>query len=409
MISENVMRVLQVHNEYRIRGGEDTVVESTALMLKRRGINVSMYTTSSEVIEGSLLGRIQAFGSSLYSFSALGDMSRMIHRERPDLVHVHNLYPLFSASVLVAGRRAGLPIVMTCHNFRLVCPTGIHLRDGNVSELCVGGREFWCALLNCRRNIAESVAYTFRSIFARILRLFKNNITLFVVPSHFGKRRLVDAGLSGDRVVVLPNMISIPESAVDYYKCEYAAYVGRISDEKGIDTLLTAAKVTGIPVRIAGDYSERHDLVDSAAGNVTFVGLLNQHDLDAFYRRSRYLVLPSKCFEMCPMVVIEAMSYGLPVIASDIGGLPEIVEDNVTGLLFEPANAEKLAHRMSILWDDQNLCRRMGQAGREKAIREYGEDVYFGRLTAIYENAIGIAGTKEGGSCADRHTQADLE
>jgi len=403
MIAANDMKVLQVHNHYRIRGGENAVVESTVLMLERRGINVAAYTKSSKVIEGSLLGKVRAFGSSLYSFSAAADMSRVIRRKRPNVVHVHNLYPLLSTSVLVAGRRAGLPIVMTCHNFRLVCPIGIHLRNGNICELCVGDHEFRCALLNCRRNIAESVAYALRSIFTRSLRLIKDNITLFIVPSEFGKRRLIDAGLSGERLVVLPNMVSIPGSAVDYSKGEYAAYVGRISDEKDIDTLLTAAKATGIPLRIAGDYSERHDLVKSAADNVAFVGLLNRQDLDVFYRRSRYLVLPSKCFEMCPMVVIEAMSYGLPVIASNIGGLPEIVEDKITGFLFEPANAEELAHRMSILWDDQNLCRRMGQAGREKAIREYGEDVYFGRLTAIYKNAIRIAGAKGGGSSAVRH------
>ncbi len=409
MIAANAMRVLQVHNQYRIRGGEDTVVESTVLMLKRRGINVSVYTASSELVKGSLLGRVQAFGSSIYSFSAAADMSRMIRRERPDVVHVHNLYPLLSASVLTAGSRAGLPIVMTCHNFRLVCPIGIHLREGNVCELCVGGREFWCALLNCRRNIAESVAYALRSIFSRSLRLFKNNITLFVVPSDFGKRRLIDAGLSGDRVVVLPNMVSIPKSAVDYSKGEYAAYVGRISDEKDVDTLLAAAKTTGIPIRIAGDYSERRDLMISAPENVAFVGLLNRQDLDVFYRRSRYLVLPSKCFEMCPMVVLEAMSYGLPVIASDIGGLPELVEDEVTGLLFEPENAKELANRMRVLWDNPNLCRRMGEAGRNKTIREYGEDVYLSRLNAVYKSAIEIAGAKAEEPSAYRHTQTDLE
>ena len=129
------MRVLQVHNHYRIRGGEDAVVESTVRMLTRRGIDVSVLARNSETIGGSPLRKVYAFGSGAYSFSAATDMTRMIRQERPDVVHVHNLYPLLSPSVLVAASRAGIPIVMTCHNFRLICPIGIFIRNGLLAAM----------------------------------------------------------------------------------------------------------------------------------------------------------------------------------------------------------------------------------------------------------------------------------
>ena len=119
-----------------------------------------------------------------------------------------------------------------------------------------------------------------------------------------------------------------------------------------------------------------------------FAGFLDTQKMAAFYRNARFLVLPSKWFEVCPMVIIEAMSNGLPVIASRIGGIPEIVEDGVTGVLFEPGNSEDLAEKMKLLWENPELCRQMGTAGRKKAIREYGEDVYYRRLMDVYQRAI---------------------
>lgn len=263
--------------------------------------------------------------------------------------------------------------------------------------MCKGGREYWCALLNCRRKIAASVAYSFRSIFARALGLYKENVTLFILLSSFGRRQLIDAGFPGDRMILLPNAVPVPDSYADPSRGEYIAFAGRISDEKGVDTLLSAAGITGLPVCLAGDYSARPDLAKAGGANVTFVGQLGRKELDNFYRKARCLVMPSRCFEMMPIVLIEAMSYGLPVIASDIGGLPEIVDDEVTGLLFEPGNGEDLANRIKRLWSDPDLCRRMGQAGRAKAIREYSEDVYFRRLINIYNRATEIEGAKAGG------------
>ncbi len=381
------MKTLQIHNYYRFSGGEEIMFEAISRMLRKKGRKVFIFERKSDNIQG-LWGKICAFREGIYSNSSKKELSYILTREHPDVVHVHNVYPLISPSVLVACRQFDVPAVMTCHNYRFTCPTSLHLLNGTVCELCCDGREYWCVLKNCRGNILESIAYALRSTLARKLHLFNSNVTIFIALTEFARRRLVEAGFPEEMIVVVPNMVSIPDSITNSTGGRYVAFAGRISPEKGIDTLIAATRLTGLPVRLAGDGPILNKLVGRAPENAEFAGLLDTQKMAAFYRGARFLVLPSKWFEVCPMVIIEAMSHGLPVIASRIGGIPEIVEDGVTGFLFEPGNAKELAEKMKLLWENTDLCRQMGKAGREKAIREYSEDVYYERLMTVYKKAI---------------------
>jgi len=243
-------------------------------------------------------------------------------------------------------------------------------------------------LKNCRHNIFESVGYSLRTAVARKFRLFKNNLTLIIALTEFAKRRLSDAGFLNERIFVLPNMVSIPDSATDSTMGKYIAYVGTVYPAKGIDTLIaTAKKLPRLPFRLAGSWSRMPELIEKAPKNVAILGQLERAELETLYRKARFMVLPSICFEVCPVVVLEAMSYGLPVIASRIGGLAELVDDGITGLLFEPGNADDLAKKVNLLWDNPHLCQKMGIAGRNKACLEYSKDVYYERLMAIYHSA----------------------
>jgi glycosyltransferase involved in cell wall biosynthesis len=156
--------------------------------------------------------------------------------------------------------------------------------------------------------------------------------------------------------------------------------------------LAAAARLPDVPIRLAGNGPILQDLSAAAPANATFVNRLDPAEMGAFYRAARFLVVPSMWFEGCPLVVSEAMSRGLPVIASRIGGLPELVDDGTTGLLFEPGNVAELAARIRLLWDDPDLCQRMGEAARQKAMREYSEEVYYQRLVAVYDKARAICG-----------------
>jgi glycosyltransferase involved in cell wall biosynthesis len=382
------MKILQVNNQHRVVGGSDIVAANTVELLRGKGHEVYDLTYDSRHLGPGLKGRLRAFAYGLYSSRGCRTLTNAIHTLRPDLVHVHEIYPFFSPWALQACRRAGIPIVMTCHDYRLTCPTAFHQRKGGVCEMCLGGREYWCALNNCRDNLCESVAYFLRYLVARKLRLFHDNVTLFVALSEFARRRFIQAGIPAARIEVIPNMVAVPESPKDPAVAGYLAYVGRVSPEKGIDTLLAAARKTALPLYLAGGYATVGRVQVEAPPNVRFLGLLTSAGVADFYRKARVLVLPSECFEGFPLVLAEAMSHGLPVIASRIGGLPDIIEDGVTGLLFEPGNADDLAQKMEYLWNRPDLCRRLGQAGRAKVVRDNHKDIHYYRLTMAYQKAI---------------------
>jgi glycosyltransferase involved in cell wall biosynthesis len=382
------MKVLLVHNRYRFQGGEEGVVESTYQLLQRRGVDVSLWMQDCLSDGAGVSKKIGAFFSGIYSPASAKKMAQRIEEEKPDVVHSHNLYPILSPSVLKAARKAGVAVVMTCHNYRLTCPIGLHFHDGRLCERCLGGKEYWCAIQNCRDSRVESLAYAARGWVGRSFNLFQNNVDIFLALSEYAKGRLTDSGIGASSIDVLPNTFIPPGSSTDASQGEYIAFVGRISTEKGIDTLMEASRLCGLPIRLAGDYGAMPQLASSAPDNVSLLGPLDREKMDEFYRRARMLVLPSVCFEMCPLVVPEAMGYGLPVVASRIGSLPEMVADGDTGLLFEAGNAGQLADKLTTLWKDPDKCRVMGQAGRERALRLYGEDDYFERLLTVYQKAI---------------------
>jgi len=390
--SRTKMKIFQVFNKYRCEfGGEPSVIEMTIRLLERHGNFSRFIMKSSSNIEKSFLKKFYAFFGGVYNFKSYYEMKRLLREDTPDVVHVHNLYPIFSPSVLVACRQEGIPVVMTVHNHILTCPNWFHFYKGNICEECLGGHEYRCVVRNCRGHILESIAYALRNNFARTFKLFHNNVTLFIVLTDFAKRKLMNAGFREDQIVIIPNAISIPEIDFNMHAGEYIAFVGRLSPEKGIDTLLSVAlQFNQIPIWIAGDGPLFAEMSAKAPPNVKFVGKLNSTDLHEFYNNASFLIVPSRCFEQLGVVALEAMGHGLPVIASRIGGLPEVVDDEVTGLLFEPGNSEDLADKIKLLWESPELCQQLGKAGREKVIREYDENMYYERLMATYEQAIKI-------------------
>jgi glycosyltransferase involved in cell wall biosynthesis len=383
------MKVLQVYNDYRSEcGGEARVVEMTASAIDKHGGCARLWMCSSKGLDATLRGRIRAFVSGIYNPEASREMARLLRDEQPDVVHVHNLYPLLSPSVLVACRKAGVPVVMTNHNYLLTCPIVSHLHRGEICERCMDGREYWCVLKNCRGNIAESMAYAARSMTARVLRLFQEYVSVHIVLSQFAKERLVRAGFDSERIVVLPNMVDLEVPSDRASLGTYAAYSGRMAPEKGVGVLLEAiAELPQVALRLAGNGPLLDNLQAKAPANAHFLNRLAPPEMARFYQEARFLVVPSQWFEGCPLVVAEAMSQGLPVIASRIGALPELIDDGVTGLLFQPGNAADLREKIRHLWESPDLCRNMGAAARSKAEREFGEQAYFDGLMAVYQKA----------------------
>ena len=219
---------------------------------------------------------------------------------------------------------------------------------------------------------------------ARFFQLYQKHVDRFIIPTRFTGQWLVDhLGVSQGSVTTIPYMFELSNVPADAGAGEYVAYAGRFAAEKGIETLAQAAREVDVPFELAGD-APALDLVEDIA-NVEVVVKSTREELNRFYRKARMLIVPSTWFETFPLVIGEAMSQGIPVIASRTGGLPEIIDDGVTGLLFEPGNADDLAAKIRILWDDPDLCRKMGEASYAKILRTSHRDVFFTSLKTVYE------------------------
>jgi len=217
---------------------------------------------------------------------------------------------------------------------------------------------------------------------------------MYACLTEFQRRRFIARGFPADRITVIPNMADDDSSRPEPMLGDYVSFVGRVSPEKGVTTLIEAAKkLSSIVFSAAGAYDRMPDLIMQAPDNFQFVGHLKSEQLDEFYANSRIIVLPSICYESFGLPLVEAALRSKPVICSRIGALPEIVEDGVTGLLFEPGNADNLAEKIDYLWQRPDLCRQMGQAGREKALREYSPEKYYERLMIVFEKAVKLGPT----------------
>ncbi len=383
------MRICLVHNRYGRPSGEEVIVSRIGELLHEYGHDVYPYFRSSSEINGSLAGQLRAFFSGIYSFSSRKRIRQIINDFKPDVIQIQNLYPLISPSVLVEAKKHNVPVVMHCANYRLICPNGLFLSGGEICEKCAGGREWWCFLHNCEQNRFKSLGYCLRNYIARTRRYFLDNVTIYYAQTEFQRRRLIQEGFPADKVYVVPNMVTSNQVEVGRNLGQYVCFVGRISPEKDISTLMEAAKICpDIQFKIAGAYDRLPQLLEQAPENFELCGYLEGEQLKGFYADSRIFVLCSICYEGFPSVLLEAMLHGKPVICSRIGGLTEIVDDGVTGFLFEPGNADDLTQKIRYLWDRPELCHRMGQAARRKVLQEYSPQKYYKRLMSVYSKAI---------------------
>ena len=379
-----------VHNRYGKGGGEDTVAEGICRLLTEHGHEVVQFSRNSADIIGMRYGNVRAFFSGIYSPSVAREFKACLAQEKPDIVHIQNVYPLISPSVFAISRQASIPVVFRCANYRMFCPNGLLYSRGEICERCVGGREYWCVLRNCMKPMPKSIGYAVRNAYARVSGLITKNTTMYYMPSEFQKQKFVAWGIPSDRIAVIPNFITAPERPGGTGKLgEYVAYAGGISPYKGFPSLLLAAqKCHDIPFRVAGCLRPPPKVGYDIPSNMMFLGRLARDDMATFYANARMVIMPSTCYETFGMVIVEAMIEGRPVVASRISGIPGIVDEDSTGLLYEPGNSDELAGKIRRLWNDAHLCRTMGQAGREKALREYSPERYYQRLMAVYQKAM---------------------
>lgn len=382
------MRLLLIHNRYGKESGEERMLGRIAKLLEGRGHQVICRFVAGIHPRANWYAQSKAFFSGIYSPGSVREARLWVQAFRPDIVQVQNLYPWLSPWILPAIRQEGSPIVMRCANYRLICPSGLMLSHDQVCERCVGGKEYWCLFRNCENCLPKSFGYALRNFVARTQRLYLDNVTLYYAQTEFQKKKLIEGGLPAARIEVIPNMVAGFKATEGTPIGEYVGFAGRGSLEKGVMILLQVARMLpDIPFRLAGDFERIPEVEGKKSNNVELLGHLQGQALDDFYRKCRFLVLPSTWYEGFPGVVLEAMIQGKPVVCSKIGGLPEIVDDGVNGLLFDPGNPEDLAAKIERLWNRQDQCSDMGRAGRAKALQEYSPERYYEALMHVYRRA----------------------
>ena len=384
------MKVLLVHNHYRYRGGEDRCVELQRQALIDHGHQVSLYTRDSRELDGaSGTRRITSGLGILYSRRASRELSRLIRKERPDVAHLHNLLPLITVSAISALAEAAVPMVMTHHNYRLICPNGLLFTQGRLCERCPTRGNFVPAVMNrcVQDSSGASLAYAVALTFAA--SSYRRSVDLHLCPSMTVRRR-VEARLGpGHRVETVPHFLADRDHFPQRRRRPYFAYLGRLSAEKGISVLLGAARlVPDADFEIMGegplDPAYRGDA--SLAERVRMRGYISDDSRFDLLAGARALIVPSRSMENSPYSVMEAYRAGVPVIASKIGGLEEMVEEGKSGLLVVPGDAVALASSMQLLLNDEALAQDLAQGARVRYQTRHSMAAGYRRLVDCYES-----------------------
>ncbi|KAA5603671.1 glycosyltransferase [Blastochloris sulfoviridis] len=386
------MKVLLAHNRYQHYGGEDAVFDAERALLADAGLTVTTHVVTNDHITG-FGARLRSGLEAPYSRRARAAFAAQLRRDRPDVVHVHNLFPLLTPSILDACRDEGVPVVATLHNYRTLCASGLRVRNGVPCSLCVEGSPYWAVVHRCYRNsLPGSLAAANTVMLHRALRTWPRKVRLFITMSDFARAEFIAAGFPAEQLVVKPNFVPDPGPAAGDGAKAGVLYVGRLSFEKGIFVLLEAWKTAKTPLTIIGDGPEIEAVRAAQSPTVTFLGPKNAAEVLAAMRRHRFLVVPSIVFEGCPRVVAEAFGTGLPIIASRIGSLQELIQDGVNGLHAIAGDPASLAAVVDAAAADPARAAVLGRNARASYEQAFTPEQSLRALLAVYEAAVGPAG-----------------
>lgn len=382
------MKVLLCHNFYQQAGGEDQVFADETDLLRTHGHEVLHFTRDNRAIEGA--SRLAVAAGTLWNRRTAAELRALVRKERPDVVHFHNTFPLISPAAYWAVRAESVPVVQTLHNYRWICPGALLLREGRVCEECVGRFLAWPAVLHrCYRDSrTASAAVTAMQSLHRAVRTLRKAVDCFIALADCAREKFIAGGLPAEKLVVKRNFVAPPPEAGENPQ-DCAVFVGRLSPEKGVDTLLQAWRTCKLPwrLRILGD-GPLAPLVQQAATEdqrIEWLGRRPMPDVLRALREARCLIFPSVYYECCPKTLIESFACGTPVLASRLGAAAEMVSEGRTGLLFAPGNPRDLAARLEA-WAAQpnNLWRQFRLAARAEYESSYTAERAYAELTAIY-------------------------
>jgi len=386
------MKILQVHNYYRDPGGEDEVFAAETAILQQFGHKVLKYTVTNRSID--TMNRVALAFQTFWSWPSQRALFRMLKDERPDIVHFHNTFPLISPSAYYVCKKAAIPVIQTLHNFRLLCPSSIFFRDNYVCEDCIDKYLTWPAIIhNCYRSsrLQTSIVSTMLTM-QRLIKTWQNDISLFVALTEFSRNKFIIGGIPTEKIVVKPNFVH-PDPGTQEKDREFILFVGRVTPEKGVKTITKAwNKLEEIPLRIAGDGILKKEIGEEIKignlQNVELLGRVPHSEAISLIKKAFCLIFSSEWYECLPISIIEAFACGTPVIASRLGAMTEIIDEERTGLLYNPGDSDDLISKVKWAWSHPDKIKQMGIEARKEYEAKYTAVKNYKLLLEIYNKTI---------------------
>lgn len=399
------MRILLVNKFHYLRGGSEKYYFELAQLLKSKGHTVGFFSMKHE--ENITTGDAEYFveeidlntGSKLKALDVIYSqenkrlMAKALEEFKPDIVHINNFQRQLSASIIDAIKEKNIPIVMTAHDLNPICPASIMLYNGEVCDDCITKGYAQCIKKKCvKGSTLKSTLGVMEKKYYDIHKVFRK-IDCIISPSEFNKNQLVNGKLKYNEIVALHNFVNESERN-DYVLGDYAFYLGRLSKEKGILNLIEAiGDIPNAKLLIAGDGPERERIEAYISehkldGRITLLGYQNQDSIHKYITNSRFVVIPSICNENCPYSVLEAMEIGKPIVASRIGGIPELIADGENGYLYKADDINELKEKLTLLLDNDDKVNRFAQKSRELYESYYSPDSYYNELIKIYNKVM---------------------
>ncbi len=384
------MKILTIHNKYKFRGGEDESRESEDRLLIANGHEIRQLIFDNTTITGTAV--FKAGLTASWSSGAHRAAYEILSEWRPDILDVHNFFPLASPSVHYAALKLGIPVVQTLHNYRLFCPGSLLFRNGAPCEDCIHSWFPWRGIVHkCYRGSStQTSAVSLMIALHRTLRTWEKTVSQFIAVSAFEKRKFVEAGFPESKIMVKPNFVL--DSAGPGMGGGELVFVGRLVPEKGVRTLLAAMALTKAPVSLAivGDGPLEMDVRAAATTDprIRYLGRIPQKEVLDLLGKATALVFPSEWYETFGRVAAEAFARGTPVIAARIGAVEEIVDDGRTGVHFTPADPYDLAQKITWAHDNPGKLSQMRFAARQEFEEKYTAERNYDLLLEAYGRAI---------------------
>lgn len=388
------MRILMIHNYFQQWGGEDQSTEQELELLRSRGEEVEFYYRHNDEIKNFSKPRLAGlFFETTWSPRSYNEVTEVIKRFKPDVIHCQNFFTLVSPAIFYAAARSKVPIIQTLRDFRILCPIGWFIRDGQICEECMT-HSLWRGIkYGCYRgSSAQTASIALMIKTHRILNTWNKRVNGFIALTEFSRNKFIEGGVPPEKIVVRPNFMST-DPGVQAQPREYALFVGRMSAEKGIKTLLEAwRQIPDLPLKVVGggeeeqwakDFIAQHNLT-----NVELVGFQKSEQVIEYQRRAKLLIMPSMWYETFGRVILEGYAVGTPALVSNLGAMAELVDEHKTGLRFTPGDADDLARKVRYAVEHPEQLQDWGHNARRKLEEQYSAESAYTRLMSIYQQVI---------------------